>query len=162
MDVDNSGHLDREEFEAVMMVLFGNVLMRVLFQYACTLLLVPILAQYVWKGLCWLIQWVYTMITTLDEHSKVADAVEVSLESIWNDAVLFWKELLPWEKVIPTFVYSIQNTLQGWLAAVPSSVWDTVPLTFISAILSLMLIPWSLLKIDDYFQSIADKKAKED
>lgn len=155
MDTDNSGHLDREEFEDVMMVLFGNVMMRVAIQYACTLLVVPMIAQQLLNGILWVIGYVTHIITTLDEHNSLANTVELTLEHVWQTAVNFWAPL------IPAVVIQGTEKVQEVISAVPESVWNTIPLTLLSTILSLMLIPWSLLKIDDVFQWLAERKQKK-
>eukprot|EP00934_Nitzschia_sp_Nitz4_P008389 Nitzschia sp. Nitz4//scaffold190_size42200//9286//10336//NITZ4_007388-RA/size42200-snap-gene-0.86-mRNA-1//-1//CDS//3329540132//8379//frame0 len=154
MDADRSGSLDRDEFEAVMMVLFGNVMMRVLIQYACSLLIVPLVAKGILDGIYWCIERVYVIITTLDEHYKLANIIEVALEKMWDRAITFWASKMP------SFLLVLGAKLLGMandaLEAVPDSVWDGIPLTLLSTVLSLMLIPWSLLKIDDFFQKLAD------
>lgn len=155
MDVDQSGSLDREEFDAVMMVLFGNVLLRVLFQYACTLLIVPLIAQTILTGIVRGIKTSYQFVSSLDEHSLIADVVEVELEQVWEDVTTRLRDLMPEQ------VHKLGTFLWKYIDAVPSSVWNTIPLTLLSTILSLMIIPWSLMKIDDFFQSLADKAKKE-
>lgn len=155
MDQDKSGSLDKEEFEAVMMVLFGNVMLRVAFQYACTLLIVPLIAKSFLDGVIWIIYAIYGFVSTLDEHSQLADVVEVSMEHIWKEAVTFWSSRMP------LVFLSAGSTFSGWIDAIPESVWNTIPLTLISTLLSMMLIPWSLMKIDDFFQWLAEKKGQE-
>lgn len=44
MDTDHSGVLDKIEFRQVIVLLFGNIFVRVLIQWICTLLIVPYLA----------------------------------------------------------------------------------------------------------------------
>lgn len=150
MDSDGSGHLDRDEFEAVVMVLFGNVMMRVVIQYACTLLIVPMIAQAILSTITGTIQFVYLLIATLDERNSLANSVELLLEHLWHHAITFWSSK------IPSFVYSGVEVVQGWLDAIPDSVWESIPLTLVSTILSCMLVPWSLLQIDDLFQRLAE------
>jgi uncharacterized membrane protein len=133
-----------------MMVLFGNVMMRVAIQYACTLLIVPMIAQAVLNGIGWLIQYAYHIISTLDEHNALANTIEVTLEHVWTTAIEFWSAQMPRQ------VDDAVDVVRGWISAIPESVWNTIPLTLLSTILSLMLIPWSLLKIDDFFQRLAD------
>lgn len=155
MDADQSGSLDKEEFEAVMMVLFGNVMTRVAIQYACTLLIVPMIAQAVLDGLVWLTGRAYQEITTLDEHYDLANTVELSLEGIWANASKLWDERVP--EPVQDGLVKVGTQVQEWINLVPESVWSTIPLTLLSTVLSLMLIPWSLLKIDAFFQSLADR-----
>jgi hypothetical protein len=155
MDQDGSGTLDKEEFEAVMMVLFGNVMMRVLIQYACTLIVVPMIAQLLLDGIAWCIHYAYQTIATLDEHYHLADVVEVRMEQIWVLAITFWSDK------VPPVAHTVGASISGCLDSVPDSVWNTIPLTLLSTILSLMLIPWSLMKIDDLFQMLASTKSNK-
>jgi hypothetical protein len=155
MDTDGSGTLDKEEFEAVMMVLFGNVMMRVLIQYACTLLVVPMIAQLVLNGIAWCIHYAYQTIATLDEHYQFADVVEVNMERIWVQAITFWSDK------VPAVAHTVGAYISGCLDAIPDSVWNSIPLTLLSSILSLILIPWSLMKIDDLFQILASTKSNK-
>lgn len=150
MDSDGSGHLDREEFEAVVMVLFGNVMMRVVIQYACTLLIVPMIAQAILSTITGSIRFVYLLIATMDERNSLANYLELFLEHLWYHAITFWSSK------IPSFVYHGMEVVQEWLAVIPDSVWESLPLTLVSTILSCMLVPWSLLQIDDLFQRLAE------
>lgn len=159
MDADQSGSLDKEEFEAVMMVLFGNVMTRVAIQYACTLLIVPMIAQALLDGLYWLSGKTYEQITTLDEHYDLANTLELTLENAWAQATEFWQEKVP--GTLQEGAGAAGAQLQEWIDLVPDSVWNTIPLTLLSTVLSLMLIPWSLLKIDAFFQALADRGNKK-
>jgi hypothetical protein len=151
MDVDNSGHLDREEFEAVMMVLFGNVMTRVAIQYAFTLLIVPMIAQLLLDRMTWLINYAYHIVATLDEHNELFKTIELNLEHVWKTSIDFWAPL------VPGSVYQGVDNVQELLSAIPDSVWNTIPLTLLSTVLCLILVPWTLLKIDDFFQWLADQ-----
>ena len=177
MDADGSGSLDKEEFQAVMMVLFGNVMMRVAFQYACTLLIVPFIAKVFLDLVLQLSYKAYEFVSTLDEHSEYADVIGTTILEVWTNAIEYWGAWLSpfvaqasdfWSANVPPTVIetlseilsSATTTLQGCLDAIPDSVWATIPLTLISTILSMMIIPWSLMKIDDYFQAVAGSENK--
>ena len=142
------------------MVLFGNVLMRVAIQFACTLCLVPILAQYVLDGMLWLSGYMYYLGTTLDDHSSIIDQAETTLLGFWNETTTWWDELLPWDDIVPNVMWTVVDKGKEAFDAIPASVWATIPLTLISTILSIILVPWSMLKIDDWFASLAEKKGK--
>mmetsp|Transcript_38401 Transcript_38401/g.59320 ORF Transcript_38401/g.59320 Transcript_38401/m.59320 type:complete len:333 (-) Transcript_38401:337-1335(-) len=148
MDVDGSGRLDKEEFSQVMMVLFGNVMMRVLFQYAATLMVVPLLAQYILQGIVWMGGGIPWVLQRIDPYTPVDEMVEK-----------YWHQLeeLVLEKA-PAFAWKAGSSVMEVLDMVPESVWNTVPLTLLSTLLSMMIIPWTLMKIDDYFQSLADRE----
>jgi hypothetical protein len=145
VDVDGSGTLSKEEFDAVMVVLFGNALLRVAFQYTCTIVLVPLLAQQILTVVTMMITNIYRYAS-----STVTDNTQVDE---FGGAV--------WEKFVsltPTALDNVVVTIYHYVQKVPPSVWNALPLTLTSTLLSMMLIPWSLMKIDDYFQSLAEKK----
>jgi EF hand len=156
MDVDQSGNLDRDEFDNVMCVLFGNVLLRVLFQYACTLMLVPILAQYIYNGFVFLVVTITTYLASLDDDWKFAIQLHAQLDLIVATISTFVEDM------IPGFVQTAYITITGYIDQIPDSVWDTIPITLLSTILSLMIIPWSLLQIDDFFQYLAERNAESE
>jgi len=151
MDTDQSGYLDREEFEAVMMVLFGNVMMRVAIQYSFTLLVVPMIAQILLDVIMQIVNHAYTIITTLDEKYELFNRIESSLEHILKSTIDFWKTLIP----LP--VTRGLGSVQELLELIPESVWNTIPLTLLSTVLCLVLVPWALFKIDEFFQGLADR-----
>lgn len=162
-DVDGNGTLSKDEFDAVMVVLFGNALLRVAFQYGCTIVLVPLLAQQVLSVLLWsgskVVTTLLVMTTTLDEQTG-GNLLGVDVEDAWERAWETTKALVL-SKTPPRFVDSaMSNLYHNYLCKIPPSVWNSIPLTLLSTILSLMLIPWSLMKIDDFFQSLADRSNK--
>lgn len=178
VDVDHSGTLDRTEFDAVMMILFGNALLRVAFQYAATLLLVPLLAQQLLSTLMWIVSRMGTiLLNTLDPTTTTTDTTTgtgqegESIVDVWD---ILWDRMSPWMTMLRNrwmetssssllFLEDMTTTLHKYLQHIPASVWNSMPLTLISTILSMMLIPWTLMKIDDFFQNLADqKKAKKE
>jgi hypothetical protein len=151
MDKDKSGALDKKEFELVMMVLFGNVLLRVVFQYSCTLMIVPLVANTILNFLARSFTTTVTFLQNMDQHSQVADTFELFLERLVD---AFWGML---GRVTPNVIQHGGSHLAGLLQSIPSSVWAALPLTLLSTVLGLMIVPWSLMQIDDWFQSLADK-----
>jgi hypothetical protein len=148
MDRDGSGTLDQAEFNQVMAVLFGNVLIRVLTQWSMTLIIVPLVANLILDGIQSSILGVWDLITSLDEHSSVADRIEVSLENSWQCLVT----------TTPAPLLQFMTGFHDLLSFVPDSIWESVPLTFISTILGLVVVPWLLLQIDAFFQVMADRR----
>jgi EF-hand domain pair len=148
MDRDRSGTLDQTEFNQVMTVLFGNVLIRVLTQWSMTLIIVPLVANLILDGIQGSILWIFTFISNLDEHSSVADRIEVSLETSWQCLA----------STTPAPVLHFLTQLRELLSFVPESIWESVPLTFISTVLGLVVVPWLLLQIDAIFQAMADRR----
>jgi EF-hand domain pair len=154
VDVDGSGTLSREEFDAVMMVLFGNALLRVAFQYSCTIVLVPLLAQQLLSLVVWMLtKIIVTIVNTLDEQT--GGDLGDSFDDAWDKFTTLVLSVTPtrfWDNAV------VSTLFHGFIQKVPASVWNAIPLTLVSTILSMMLIPWSLMKIDDYFQALADRK----
>ena len=151
MDVDESGSLDQEEFREVMMVLFSNVLLRVTVQWSMTLVIVPLVAQKLLDYIYAAVVWIYEFVTTMDEYSTWADKIELSIE----DAGAFLLSLTP------SAILRFSSKVGDLLASIPESVWNTVPLTLISTILGILVVPWVIFKVDDFFQYLASRKAKE-
>jgi EF-hand domain pair len=157
VDVDGNGTLSREEFDAVMMVLFGNALLRVAFQYSCTIVLVPLLAQQLLSLVVWMLtKIIVTIVNILDEQT--GGDLGDSFDDAWDESWHKFTTLV--SSVTPTRLDNavVSTLFHGYIQKVPASVWNAIPLTLISTILSMMLIPWSLMKIDDYFQALADRK----
>jgi hypothetical protein len=148
MDTDNSGSLDQEEFRLVMIYLFGNVLIRVLVQWGMTLLIVPLVAQYILDGIYWMIDAVYDFITTLDEDYVFADNIELLIESIWTKFVT----------LLPDFVVSKALLCASLLDKVPDAVWNSIPLTLLSTILGIAVVPYIIFSIDELFTNAAKAK----
>lgn len=142
MDADNSGTLDKVQFQNAMMFLFGNVLLRVVVHLAATVILVPMVAQYAYNWIYYIGEHVYEMLPTLDEHSLLVNWTEVALEAVLE----FFLQCLPGSFLL------IVNELNDILN---SSVWGTLPVTLISSVLGMAVVPWMIFKIDEFFQWLA-------
>ena len=152
MDIDDSGYLDVDEFRHVMMVLFGNVFLRVIVQWACTITIVPLVAQKLTKWLLVLVNVVYQIIITLDERSFLANWIELAVEALWEMLVL--RSLSP-----PAMLVLCE--LGDRIAEVPPAVWKALPVTFISIVLGIVVVPAIIFKIDDFFQWLVDGKGRK-
>lgn len=150
MDRDKSGSLDRVEFREVMMVLFSNVLLRVLAQWSLTLIIVPLVAAQILNVVYLIGGAVYNLIANLNEYSEIADKIELALEATSEKLI----------NALPDAVLDIFSKMKSLLELVPQAMWDTIPLTLISTILGILVVPWIIFKIDDFFQYLADRKAK--
>ena len=82
MDTDHSGTLNVLEFQAIMSVLFSNVLLRVIVQWSMTLMIVPWLAQLILSCIITVITSISNVITNLDEHSAFFNFIELTIEGI--------------------------------------------------------------------------------
>jgi hypothetical protein len=146
-DADSSGSLDRDEFRDVMVVLFGNVIFRVIVQWCMTLMIVPFVARSILDGIYKLIGAAMQFVENLDEYSEIANKIELFVEGVRD-----W-----FYSLAPTF-YDKMITL---LEKVPDSVWNAIPLALISLVLGVLVVPWIIFKVDDFFQYLADRRAKE-
>lgn len=150
MDADGSGELDREEFTRVIVYLFGNVLLRVAVQWSMTLLVVPLAARYILDGVYGVVDALYTAVTTMDEYFWVADQIELTLEYGWDRFVSF----------LPHFVVTAFRFLGRCLDTVPQSVWNSIPLTLLSTVLGIAVVPYMIFRIDEFFTQMARKNAQ--
>jgi Ca2+-binding EF-hand superfamily protein len=155
-DVDNSGCLDREEFRSVMTVLFGNVFFRVLVQWSMTLLFVPMIAQWIVDGAQYLCQSFWLLITSLDEQYKFVDDVEESIERVAVLAMHQFAFVNPYTD--PLVPYAEQA--KRYVEMVPESVWEAIPKAIVSTVLGMVVVPWCIFKVDDFFQKFAEKDVK--
>jgi hypothetical protein len=153
-DKDKGGALDRHEFGNVMGVLFGNVLTRVLLQYSLTLMIVPFLANSIVDGAISLAAWFWHFLSTMDEHSSLVNQVELVLELIRDGIFDFYRS------ATPNLLQSMLNGVANILTKVPESVWKSLPLTLTSTVLGLLIVPRSIMKMDDFFQYLADRKSQ--
>jgi Ca2+-binding EF-hand superfamily protein len=155
-DVDGSGCLDREEFRSVMTVLFGNVFFRVLVQWSMTLLFVPMIAQWIVDGAQYLVQSFWLLITSLDEQYKFVDDVEESIERATLLAMHQFAFVNPY--MDPLVPYAEQA--KRYVEMVPESVWEAIPKAVVSTVLGMVVVPWCIFKVDDFFQKFAEKDVK--
>jgi Ca2+-binding EF-hand superfamily protein len=125
MDVDHSGTLDRDEFREVMMVLCSNIFTRVLVQWSMTLMIVPLVAQYMLNALYLIHATFWNVVTDLDEYSPVMDNIELAIESA-RDAIA---------SKLPRVLVATYHLIMKLLDKVPTSVWNTVPWTLLSCVL---------------------------
>lgn len=150
-DTDKSGCLDREEFRSVMTVLFGNVFLRVLVQWSMTLMIVPMVAQAMIDGVQLMLSSLFHAIATLDEHSEFANDVELAMEGAY---ITLMNQI--------TWLTPYTERLNTYLAMIPESAWEAIPLAIISTILGIMVVPWCIFQVDDFFQRLAGNDTKKE
>jgi hypothetical protein len=115
----------------------------------------PILLEGIHKA--WIAIW--TFICDLDEHSSIAHEIETSIETARDFSLAKWNEYIP--STVVDHGHKFASKLGQWLDMVPDTIWETLPLTLASTLLCVVLVPWSLLKIDDFFQSVADRTRRK-
>jgi len=155
MDVDHSGELDREEFEEVMQIVCAQVFSRVIIQWSMTLMVVPMIAQLIIKMLISMnnVAWGFWM--EIDEFDPMRATISNVSSKVWNKILSF----------TPGFIQTILGMTVGkvddvW-AKVPDGIKETLPVTLMSCILSCLLVPYIIYKMDEYHEQRAEKKGKE-
>ena len=148
MDTDHSGTLNVLEFQSIMSVLFGNVLLRVIVQWSMTLMIVPWLAQFILSGMMTLISSITNVITNLDEHSTFFNFVELTIEGIVQFIYM---------TILPNFIKVIISMIQRCIGMVPISIWKALPLTILSTVLGIVVVPYCIFQVDHYFQTLAER-----
>ena len=151
LDTARQGTLGMDEFAHVMGILCSNVLTRVLVQWSMTIVLVPLLAQFLLDKFYAAMELLYWCVVNADEYSSVADAVEVTLEHLGEQL---------WQALPVSVVNASETLVQAW-HAVPDSVWNAAPLTLLSTLLSILVVPIIILQVDDCFQWLAERKSTE-
>lgn len=155
MDVDHSGSLDRPEFIQVMTVLCSNVLTRVMAQWTMTLVLVPLMAQYILSAILWAITFCSMKLTELENYDEIID----SYDDLVANAKDWIVEQLP--AGILLHIDTMSSTFSDLIDSVPKSVYSTIPVTLMSCILGIIFVPYTIFTIDEFFASLADRKKKE-
>ena len=146
-DVDGNGTLNRHEFQSVMMVLFSNVLLRVLIQWSLTICLVPLVANQVLQGFYQTVEFLYVCLVNADEYSSIANTIELTVEAVGT-----WV----WERT-PGWMVVILAAVVDWWQAVPDSVWNAAPLALLSTLLGILVVPFVIFQVDDFFQYVAQR-----
>lgn len=146
LDRDKNGYLEREEFGVVMALFGSQILTRVVLQLGMTLLIVPIVAQYV-----------------LDIWMDVAKLIKIIVKEIDN-AELVTERIYHFLGTVLNFFIpaGIKNVSIAAIRTVdqftPRGAIDALPLTIISILLGMLLVPWMLYQIDEFHSNIAEKK----
>jgi ABC-type phosphate transport system permease subunit len=153
-DLDHSGALDREEFAAVMQVLCGNIFTRVLVQWSLTLMIVPMIAKLILDLITWFFGFVCEQISSLENYDDLETTVSSQVDTIGDWIATTFPAL--------TFaIAAVGDKFSALIDIVPDSIWNTIPVTLVSCMLSIILVPYIIFKIDDFFQALADHKKEE-
>jgi len=169
LDANGDGCLDKQEFRSVLALLMGNVLARIVFQFACTLVLVPLLAQTVLEGAAeahgcisaWIVATLLPVWEThgpLLEYALGLDLVRAHLPVAWGKvADVMRSDALPlWLQVaLATASETLETEVLVRVREIPLETWDSLPLTILSTVLALVIVPLSISKTDAFFQFLA-------
>jgi len=144
LDHDNSGFLDENEFGVVITMLCSQILTRVLLQLGMTLLIVPSVALYI-------IEFCTDLTKLMKIIMNEIEQVELASQS------LFWLFTSLLNFIVPA---GIQNAWHKVGEAVPDEAYNSLPLTIVSCVLGMLLVPWMLYQIDEFYNKIATRKKK--
>jgi hypothetical protein len=123
-----------------------------------------LISQKVLDGIYWLVSTVYTFIMSLDDYTTLDEAAVLTLEEGANwtarqipGAVLQTYRELSGHWHVPEPLWQLYDKIGDVFAMIPASVWNTVPLTLMSTVLGILVVPWIIFKIDDFFGWLADR-----
>eukprot|EP00537_Pseudo-nitzschia_pungens_P005931 CAMPEP_0172360534 /NCGR_PEP_ID=MMETSP1060-20121228/4546_1 /TAXON_ID=37318 /ORGANISM="Pseudo-nitzschia pungens, Strain cf. cingulata" /LENGTH=404 /DNA_ID=CAMNT_0013082557 /DNA_START=420 /DNA_END=1634 /DNA_ORIENTATION=+ len=160
LDTNRDGSLDKTEFRNVLVLLMGNVVARIVFQFVCMLVIVPLVAA-----------------TVLDSVGRGWTTLTGIVVPLWEryeplvEVALGWDLVKKYSVAALGYLQSIEplhaagsavaELWESFVAApvrdVPQDTWDSLPLTMVSTMLSLMIVPMAILRTDGAFQFLALK-----
>jgi hypothetical protein len=114
-------------------------------------MIVPLMSQYILNALYFINDLFWNFVMDLDEYSPMMDRFELWIEGVRDGLIA----------KMPSILITFHRKFADILDKVPDSAWNTVPLTLLSCILGCLAVPYIIFKIDDYFQSLADRKKNE-
>jgi hypothetical protein len=143
-DIDEHGYLNREEFGKIMVLMFSNVLFRVVLQWSMTILIVPVVAKEV-----------------LDRLSCVYRTTMRLEKQVWVLGLPF--RMMAWVfgrcfALLPASVMEFLQATNDLTHVVPGRIWNALPLTVLSTLLGLLIVPLLVFKVDSLTQFLADRR----
>lgn len=127
--------------------------------------IVPLIAQKVLDGIFWLVSTAYNFITSLDDYTTWDEAAVLTLEggATWTARHIPGPLMQLYTKYsgylhVSDPLWQVYDKIGDALAMIPASVWNTVPLTLMSTVLGILVVPWIIFKIDDFFGYLADRQ----
>jgi hypothetical protein len=145
-DVEERGYLNREEFGKVMVFVFSNVLCRLVVQWSMTIVIVPLAAQEILDWANWLNSNVNYTATVLEDRVWPVSWCRRLL--MW----FFWKLVVMLPERLLGFVDASNDLVQ----AIPDRIWNALPLTLLSTLLGIFVVPFLFFKLDTITQWFAE------
>jgi Ca2+-binding EF-hand superfamily protein len=145
MDKDNSGSLDKREFREVMMVLFSNVALRIAVQMTATIMLVPFLANRLVDAMLAVVSTIVHYYQYLEKQSSLVGAVESTADLTAASII----------SITPVYIRLFFGKLGDVIA------WERLPLSLTSTLLSMMIIPALIFRVDEFIQWVVDVRAQD-
>jgi len=145
LDTDDSGTLTKEEFGTVMKILYSQVFTRIMIQWGLTLMIVPIISQYIIK---------YTTLLYFIAHEfwkDIDDELDPLQRFLWNLWGAFTLHVMPsWlDRVLACIATAFQK--------VPKGIWKSMPYTFLTLAQTSVALPYALNKVEEFFRRVAHK-----
>lgn len=176
LDINKDGSLDKVEFQMVLVLLMGNVMSKILFQFICTLLVVPFIANAIFENTLNGYGYMHGIVTEswlpvfreeyqpllqvalgwdlITRYASIAFATTIG--AVRNSGItdrLFDLVEVPAQLVAKKYDAFVLQTIEK----IPQETWDSLPLTFVSTILTMIIVPLSIVKTDDYFRFLANR-----
>jgi Ca2+-binding protein (EF-Hand superfamily) len=131
LDADGSGQLSREEFGTVMAVLLSQITSRIVLYMIFPLVIIPLLARFLMDGISW------------------------GLEE-WNGRM--YGVSIP----IPPGIQEVTSAaVEKMHDMVPADLWEKIPMTLISTMLGMLVLPWAIFQLDAFFNKLAANSKKK-
>lgn len=178
LDTNRDGTLDKGEFQSVLALLMGNVVSRIIFQFVCTLLIVPFVAHTILEKSLDGYVYVHGIATELflpvfleyqpllevalgwDLITRFASTFfAIATDAIRNSwiVVRLFDSMEGQVQFVAEKYYAFAAFVLETIAVVPQETWDSLPLTFLSTVLTLIMVPYSIVKTDDFFRFLANR-----
>jgi len=151
LDKDNSGTLCKEEFATVMKILYSQVFTRILIHWFLTLMIVPVITQYIIKYTSLLLWIVHEFWKDIDDD---LDPLQRLLWKLWDIFLYF----------TPQFLDSTGAFICMAFSKIPKGVWRSMPYTILTIGQVSVVLPWALGHVENFFWWAAhsDVKKKSD
>ena len=186
LDTNQDGTLDRIEFQKVIAVLMGNVITRIALQFVCTLVIVPFVATTFLFKLDDALRFMEETVVPLFDFEHYQSLFYDKYLPLFQ-LIIGWDLLTKYvadndysqlivEKyheihdlllntttttvVVTTVANSYQWMMDHYhelLQQIPEETWSSLPLTVVSTIVTMILVPYTIMKTDNFFQYVANK-----
>jgi len=142
LDVDSSGSLSKEEFATVIKILYSQVFTRIVIQWGLTLMIVPVITQYI-------VTYTTSLYWVLHEFWKDIDD---ELDPIERLLLKLWTAFLV---VTPHWMDEIGAFVWWGVDKIPKGVWKSMPFTFLTLAQTSVALPYVLNHVEDFFRQAA-------
>jgi len=158
LDVDSSNTLSKEEFAAVMKILYSQVFTRIVIHWLLTLMIVPIISQYIIKYTTQIYTIAHEFWKDIDDE---LDPLQRFLWKVWDYLIAHVTPTLRkvWDYVIAHVTPASMHTMGGmvWVgfSKVPKGIWKSLPYTMLTLVQTSIALPWALNNVEHFFRKVA-------